>query len=167
MLPWNVRKSFKFSGVCITKDLTKTSNLVGKAQRRLYAETGPFTSAAVNRLWPQHNGKHPLLRPDCVVSWLHNHRTEGRVVKAVQWIIEGDLPNMDAVYTRWHKTQASRIIRDKTPRSYQLFDPWPSGKTFRTIRLHINRPRNSFSPGVVVSITPLQTQHSFRLVQEL
>lgn len=73
------------------------------------------------------------------------------VVKAAQRIVGTKLPKLNSIYSHRITKKAQTIFSDLTHPGHSLFEPFPSGKRFRTIRPKTNR--NSFYPRAV--ITPL------------
>ncbi len=150
--------SFKFLGVHITEDLTwsaHTDAVLKKAHQRLF-----FLR------WLRKFGTSPrILRSfytctvesiltGCITAWFGNstagnRRALQRVVRNARYIVGGEHPSLQDIYTRRCTRKARRIIKDSSHPSHRLLSLLPSGRRFRSIRSRTSRLRDSFFPQAI------------------
>ncbi len=66
-----------------------------------------------------------------------------------RWIVGGELPSLQDIYTRRCTRKARRIIKDSSHPSHRLLSLLPSGRRFRSIRSRTSRLRDSFFPQAI------------------
>ncbi len=126
--------SFKFLGVHITEDLTRSAHtdaVLKKAHQRLF-----FLR------WLRNFGMSPsLLRyfysctvesilTGCITAWLGNstagnRKALQRVVRTARHIVGDELPSLQDIYTRRCIRKARRIIKDSSHPSHSLLSLLP------------------------------------------
>ncbi len=147
--------SFKFLGVHITEDLTwsaHTDAVLKKAYQRLFflRRLRKFgTSPRILRSF--YTCTVESILTGCITAWFGNstagnRRALQRVVRTARNIVEGELPSLQDIYTRWCTRKARRIIKDSSHPSHSLLSLLPSGRRFRSSRSSTSRLRDSFFP---------------------
>lgn len=126
--------SFKFLYVCISADLTGTTDIshqVGKAQQRFYF---------LGKL------KHAHLTYCCTVWFVscieENRKALRQVVRVAECVIGATLPSL--CDTGWLQRKACCFIMYHTQTRLHLFFPLLSGKRFRSIRTKISTLKKLF-----------------------
>ncbi len=142
MTPVERVNSFKFLGVHITEDLTRSAHtdaVLKKTHLHLFF---------LRRL--RKIGMSPsILRSfyTCTVeSILTGWKALQRVVWTARHIVGGELPSLQDIYTRQCVRKARRIINDSSHLSHGLLSLLPSGRCLRCIRSGTARLRDSFFP---------------------
>ncbi len=95
-----------------------------------------------------HCGEHPDRLHQCLVWKQHRWQLQ-RFVRTARYIVGGELPSLQDIYTRLCVREARRIIKDSSHPSHSLLSLLPSGRRLRSIRSRTGRLRDSFSPQAI------------------
>ncbi len=147
--------SFKFFGVHITEDLTwsaHTDAVLKKAHQRLFflRRLRKFgTSPSILRFF--YTCTVESILTGCITTWFvnstaGNRKALQRIVQTTCYIVGGELPSLQDIYTRRCIRKAWRIIKDSSHPSHRLLSLLPSGRRLRSIRSRTSRLRDSFFP---------------------
>ncbi len=140
--------SFKYLGVNISEDLTRTTHIqtqVKKARQRLYhlRQLRKFrVSPAILKTF--YSGAIESVLTQCISVWYSNATNQDckalqRVVRLAEHISGSALPSLQDIYLKWCKSRATKIIKDSNHPGNRLFILLPSGKRFRSMMAKTER----------------------------
>ncbi|XP_059823893.1 probable RNA-directed DNA polymerase from transposon BS isoform X4 [Hypanus sabinus] len=151
-------KSFKFLGVNITNELTwsnQAESTAKKAHQCLYflrklKKFGLSPKTLTN--FYRCTVESTFL--GCITTWygscpVQDRKKLQKIVNLAQHITQTNLPSLDSLYTTRCRSSAARIIKNKTHPAKTLFDPLPSERRFRSLKIRTARFGNSFFPTVI------------------
>ncbi len=149
---------FKFLGVHITEDLTwsaHTDAVLKKTHQDLFflRRLRKF-GISISILRTFYTCTVESILTGCITAWFGNSTAGNskalkRVVRTARHIIEGELPSLQDIYTRWCTRKAQRIISDSSHLCHRLLSLLPLGRCLRRIRSRTSRLRDSFFPQAI------------------
>ena len=151
-------KSIKFLGVTIADNLSwslHTDAVVKKAQQRLFflRQLRKF-GMSVRSLTNFYRCTIESILSGCITAWYGNCSAQDRkklqkVVCTAQTITEASLPALESIYTARCHRKATNITKDLSHPGYNLLQPLPSGRRYRSLNARTNRLRNSLFPAMI------------------
>jgi len=90
----------------------------------------------------------------CITAWYDNCSAQDRkklqkVMCTAQTIKEANLPVLESIYTARCHRKATNITKDLSHPGYNLLQPLPSGRRYRSLNARTNRLRNSLFPAMI------------------
>ena len=150
---------FKFLGSTISSNLKWELNVVSivkKTQQRLYflrrlRSFGLTTQVMLNF----YRAVIESVLIFSITVWFTQKETLrlNRVVKTASRIIGRDIPSLEILYQQRLLGRATLISQDSSHPAHGLFEPRPSSRRFRSIKIRTNRFSTSFFPLAVQALS--------------
>lgn len=151
-------ETFKYLGVLISNDLSWAANttaIVKRARQRLHFLRVLRRNNMDRRLLIRfYHATVESVLTYCITVWYagcsaaDKRRLQG-VVRTAEKIIGCQLPSLEDVASTCYLGRAQNIIRDRSHPGHGLFELLPSGRRYRSAKIHTSRFRDSFFPRAI------------------